>query len=97
MNTISKKEQKKRYRQVALRWTNAFVASGKQVRGCLIWHMVFSATFSYIVAVSFIGAGNQSTRRKLSTCRKSLTNFITYNVVSSKPRHERGSNSQHYW
>jgi hypothetical protein len=33
---------------------------------------------SYNVAVSFIGGGNQSTRRKLPTCRKSLTNFITY-------------------
>jgi hypothetical protein len=32
---------------------------------------------SYIVAVSFIGEGNQSTRRKPLTCRKSLTNFIT--------------------
>jgi len=27
--------------------------------------------------VSFIGGGNQSTRTKLPTCRKSLTNFIT--------------------
>ena len=26
---------------------------------------------------SFIGGGNRSTRRKPSTCRKSLTNFIT--------------------
>jgi len=39
--------------------------------------MVFNATFSYIVAVSFIGGGNW---RKPSTCRKSLTNFITYRV-----------------
>ena len=41
--------------------------------------MVFSATnihyFSYIVPVSFTCGGN---RRKLPTCRKSLTNFITY-------------------
>jgi len=29
------------------------------------------------VAVSFIGGGNRSTRRKPSTCHKSLTNFIT--------------------
>jgi len=29
------------------------------------------------MAVSFIGGGNQSTWRKPSTCRKSLTNFIT--------------------
>ena len=33
--------------------------------------------FSYIVAVSFIGGGNQNTRRKPPTCRKSLTNTIT--------------------
>jgi len=33
--------------------------------------------FSYILAVSFIGGGNQSTRRKQPTCRKSLPNFIT--------------------
>ena len=41
-----------------------------------------------IVAVSFIGGGNRSTRRKLQTCRKSLTNNISfsYNVVSSTPR-----------
>ena len=32
---------------------------------------------SYIVAVSFIGEGNRSTRREPPTCRKSLTNFIT--------------------
>ena len=30
------------------------------------------------MAVSFIGGGNRSTRRKPPTCRKSLTNFITY-------------------
>jgi len=30
------------------------------------------------VAVSFIGGGNQSTRRKPPTCCKYLTNFITY-------------------
>ena len=38
--------------------------------------------FSYIVAVSFISVGNRSlsTRRKPSTSRKSLTNFIT-NIV----------------
>ena len=48
----------------------------------LVGFMVFSATFNnisiiYIVMVSFIGGGNQSARRKPSTCRKSLTNFIT--------------------
>ena len=37
----------------------------------------FQQYFSYIVAVSFIGRENRSTRRKPLTCRKSLTNFIT--------------------
>ena len=35
-----------------------------------------STIFSYIVAVSFIGGENLSTRRKPPTCCKSLTNFI---------------------
>jgi len=30
-----------------------------------------------VVAVSFIGGGNRSTRRKTPACRMSLTNFIT--------------------
>ena len=43
--------------------------------------LVFNATYiSYIVAVSFIGGGNQSMRRKPLTCRKSLTNLILYRV-----------------
>jgi hypothetical protein len=37
----------------------------------------FQQFFSYIVAVSFIGGGNQSERRKPPTFCKSLTNFIT--------------------
>jgi hypothetical protein len=46
----------------------------------LVVIMVFNATFnniSVIVAVSFIGGGNLSTRRKPPTCHKSLTIFIT--------------------
>jgi len=38
---------------------------------------IFQLYFSYIVVVSFIGGGNQSTRGKPPTCHKSLTNFIT--------------------
>jgi hypothetical protein len=38
---------------------------------------------NYIVAVSFIGGGN---RRKPPTCRKSLTIFLSHNVVLSTPR-----------
>jgi len=37
----------------------------------------FQQYFSYTLAVSFIGGRNRSTRWKPSTCRKSLTNFIT--------------------
>ena len=50
----------------------------------------FQQYFCYFVAISFIGGGNQ---RKPLTCRKTLTNFITY-VALSIPHHERGSNSQ---
>jgi hypothetical protein len=32
----------------------------------------FQQYFSYIVAISFIGGGNQNTQRKPPTCRKSL-------------------------
>ena len=36
----------------------------------------FQQSFNDIVAVSFIGGGNRSTRRKLLTCSKSQTHFI---------------------
>ena len=36
----------------------------------------FQQYFSYIMAVSFIGWGNQSTQRKAQACRKSLRNVI---------------------
>ena len=45
--------------------------------------MVFNITFSNISFISW--RRNRSTQRKPLTCRKSLTNFITY-VVSSKHR-----------
>ena len=53
--------------------------------GGMVFNTTFKRYFSYIVAVSFIGAGNQYTQRKPQTCHKSLTNIIT-NVVSSTPR-----------
>ena len=53
---------------------HARTASGLQLVPSIIRH--FQQYFSYIVAVSFIGGGNWSTRRKLPTCRKSQTNFI---------------------
>jgi hypothetical protein len=42
----------------------------------------FQQYISSIVAVSFIGAGNQ---RKPQTCRKSLTNFITSCCIEHTP------------
>jgi len=59
--------------------------------------MVFNATFNNISVISWqsvilveeIG----STWRKLLTCRKSLTNFITILELST-PHHEQDSNSQ---
>jgi hypothetical protein len=35
-------------------------------------------------------------RRKPPTGHKSLTKLLSYNVVSSTPRHERNSNSQRH-
>ena len=49
----------------------------------------FQQYFSYIVAVSCIGEGNLSTRRKPPTCRKSLTNFITYCCVKYTSQYKR--------
>jgi hypothetical protein len=52
----------------------------------LVGFIVFNATFNnisiiYIVAVGLIGGGHQSFRRKPPTCRKSLTNTLSHNVV----------------
>ena len=60
--------------------------------------LVLNATFNnitviIIVAVCFISGGNRNTRRKSLTCRKSLTNFITYCCIEFTIL-ERGSNSQ---
>jgi hypothetical protein len=43
--------------------------------------MVFNATSSYIVAVSFISGGNWSTRRKTPSCCKSLTKYVPNNMI----------------
>ena len=45
--------------------------------GLGLWCLTpLSKYFCYIVAVIFIGGGNQSTLRKPTTCLKSLANFI---------------------
>ena len=47
--------------------------------------LVFNATFNNISVISWwsvlLVEQNRSTRRKLSTCRKSLTNFITWYCI----------------
>jgi len=49
--------------------------------------MPFQQYFSYIVVVSFIGGGNQSTRRKPLICHKSLINlyYMKLYQVNVKP------------
>jgi hypothetical protein len=55
----------------------------------------FQQYFSYVVAVSFIGEGNRSTRAKPPLCHKLLTNLITYCcieytlLISDIVRHSR--------
>jgi hypothetical protein len=61
------------------------------------WSMAFNTTFNNISVISwqsvFIGGENRSARRKPLTCRKSLTNFITYSCIEyTSP--ERDSNSR---
>ena len=41
----------------------------------VVFNSHFQQHFIYIMAVSFIGGGNRSARRKRPTCLKSLTNF----------------------
>jgi len=43
----------------------------------MVLNATFQQYFSFILAGSFIGGGNRSTRRKPPTCRKSLINVIT--------------------
>jgi len=38
--------------------------------GFMVFNTAFNNIFSYIMAVSFIGGGNQSTQRKPLTCCK---------------------------
>jgi hypothetical protein len=59
-------------------FTNNVLTYYNYVSGGGLWCLATLSTtiFQYIVAVSFIGGGNRSTRRKSPTCRQSLTNFI---------------------
>jgi len=51
--------------------------------------MVFNATLNNIEAVSFIGRGNRSSRRKPKPpiCPKSDYKLLSHNAVLSTPRH----------
>ena len=55
------------------------------LRGLGLWFLMPLIFQLKIVAISFIGGGNWSARRKPQTCHKSLTN-LSHNVVSSTPR-----------
>ena len=55
----------------------------------MVFNTAFNKIISYIVEVSFIGGGNQSTRRK-----PLIWQTLSHNVLSSTPCHERDSNSQ---
>jgi hypothetical protein len=56
-----------------------FPQKQKHIDNQLLCH--FQQYFSYIMAVSFIGGGNQSTPRKPPTCGKSLTNMYIYRTA----------------
>ena len=62
--------------------------------------MVFNATFNNISVTSIpwwsvlLVEETGSTWRKPATCRKSLTQTLSHNVVSSSPRHKRDLKSQ---
>ena len=63
--------------------------------GWLYCFTILQQYSSYIVAVSFIGGGNRSTRGKPPTCRKSLTNFITCIMASTSEVSNLQNSSAH--
>ena len=66
----------------------------------MVWFMVFNATFNNISVISWLsvllveetGVPDENHRPVASHLQT-----LSHNVVSSTPRHERGSNSQHMW
>ena len=56
----------------------------------------FQQYFSYIMTISFIGGGNQSTQRNPPPAT-SHWHILLHNVVSSTPRHELDSHWQCEW
>jgi hypothetical protein len=59
-------------------WSLSLVLCYTKIKSINCLWCLMQQYFGYVVVVSFIGGGNQSTRIKPPSCRKSLTNFITY-------------------
>jgi hypothetical protein len=56
------------------------------------WCVTTLSMIFQFMAASFIGGGNRSTRRKPLTCRKSMTNFIIWFLITTLA----SSNSSHH-
>ena len=77
-------------------WRMSYIAK----QPIVAWFMVFNATFISISVISWLscllvektGVPGKSHRPVASHCQT-----ISHNIVSSTPRHERGSNSQLLW
>ena len=72
--------------QIEQKFTNATQKTPSAEQNKIYWgegkaydiQRYFQEYFSYVMAVSFIGGGTRSTRRKPTPCRTSMTNCITY-------------------
>jgi hypothetical protein len=85
-DALADNTQKTHWQQLLTMSWNLILPSWR-LHGCLVFlhqHSKirhFQQYFNYIMAVSFTGERNRITRRKPSTCRKSLTKFITYYCI----------------